>query len=1163
MKNIKSKAFFYIIGLIVIHILLSACSDLFIEKEDIINSNEQDKVTVSFSVMDNVGRSVLPQVSLENVSSYKLFGGKTGQTESLMLEFSKDQTTVSLVLMPGIWNFTLNAYNSNDEHILQSKVINKQINLNEKNNVSFSLVVINNGVGNIQITIHFPQEAGITRISTSGGLGTDNFNSISNNSIVYSKNNITSGDYFVNFELFQGNISRTIVSELVLVRHNLTSSKTITLIGEDLKPLLNGSVDIIGTILVGEKLSVNTSSLNGVGDISYQWKRNGINIPNATDTSYIITSADVDSTITVDVTRMGYIGTITSTQTLAVPGIINATLNSVTGDGSSTQTTTVLTLTFNEIINDLTSNEIIIETNNVSGTIIKGVPTASGSTYTLPISGFSSSGLLTVSVLKTGYNISGSHSVPINSYSLPLTGNVGINGTLQTGQTLTADTSNLNGTGTLSYEWKRGTTIVGTNSSTYTVTADDVGNTNFTLTVSRTNYSGNVISKPMLTGTVGITGTLKTGQTLTGSFTHSCTGTISYQWRRGSTVVGSNSNNYTIVAADVGVFNFNLRVTCSNHSGWVENMRHRVLSVTENSGYNYNDGILTITDNGTYNIKMNESVNLITSDRIVVNSGITANITLSNVSINLNNTGFAAFDMTGATVNLTLVGDNVLNSGASRAGLQSPSGSTLSINGTGSLIATGGNSGAGIGGGSSSASGNISILSGTIIAKGGSSGTSAGIGGGDSSGSEEIKISGGTITANGSMYGPGIGTSSSTLRGNIIISGGVITANSGSQVNFAINGDSINITNSTVTATSRGYIHDSLVSSNIAIYCNAINVLNSTLTTNAISCNNIDTIGDNTVIFTSSYLSNISNLNSAIIFVASEGTMYNNFVLSRNITIPSGRLLKINSGQTLTIQSGYTLTNNGTIFKDNGGNIIGEERITGNKPISPSLTISGGTAYTYVGGILSINGNGTYTIGMRNGVTSTTADRIVVSSGVTANITLSNVNIDMSSISNACAFDMTGATVNLTLVGTNNLKSGQYRAGLQVPEGASLVITNSSTGSITALGGSFGAGIGGSDGFKLNNGGNITVNGGTVTATGGSYAAGIGGGVDSSIIGYYFCGSGGTFIINGGVVTATGGYSSPGIGGAAIYLSASSWIIGTNGIITRNGGTLNNYNGYY
>ena len=66
-------------------------------------------------------------------------------------------------------------------------------------------------------------------------------------------------------------------------------------------------------------------------------------------------------------------------------------------------------------------------------------------------------------------------------------------------------------------------------------------------------------------------------------------------------------------------------------------------------------------------------------------------------------------------------------------------------------------------------------------------------------------------------------------------------------------------------------------------------------------------------------------------------------------------------------------------------------------------------------------------------------------------------------------------------------------------------------GTVTATGGSHGAGIGGGD---KNGCGTIRINGGTVTANGGFNASGIGAG---------YCGSGGTIRIYGGIVDATGG----------------------------------------
>ncbi|MDR2174217.1 MAG: Ig domain-containing protein [Burkholderiales bacterium] len=181
-----------------------------------------------------------------------------------------------------------------------------------------------------------------------------------------------------------------------------------------------------------------------------------------------------------------------------------------------------------------------------------------------------------------------------------------------------------------------------------------------------------------------------------------------------------------------------------------------------------------------------------TADRIVVQSGVTANITLDGVSIDASGTfGACAFDMNGATVALALSGTNTLISGVNRAGLEAPSGSILTIGGAGSLNATSGALGAGIGGGNLQAGGTITITSGTVVANG--TGGGAGIGGGGYSSGGNITINGGEITAQGGDYGAGIGGGGSSAGtggsgGTILIygentkvtatagTGGVVTA---------------------------------------------------------------------------------------------------------------------------------------------------------------------------------------------------------------------------------------------------------------------------------------------------------------------------------------------------------------------------------------------------
>lgn len=72
-----------------------------------------------------------------------------------------------------------------------------------------------------------------------------------------------------------------------------------------------------------------------------------------------------------------------------------------------------------------------------------------------------------------------------------------------------------------------------------------------------------------ITGTVTISGTLKYGQTLTATLTGSnYTGTLSYQWKRGATNIGTTSDTYVIEEADIGQI-LTCEVTSSEQTGSV------------------------------------------------------------------------------------------------------------------------------------------------------------------------------------------------------------------------------------------------------------------------------------------------------------------------------------------------------------------------------------------------------------------------------------------------------------------------------------------------------------------------------------------------------------------------------------------------------------------
>jgi len=226
------------------------------------------------------------------------------------------------------------------------------------------------------------------------------------------------------------------------------------------------------------------------------------------------------------------------------------------------------------------------------------------------------------------------------------------------------------------------------------------------------------------------------------------------------------------------------------------------------------------------------------------------NLTLRDVKIDVSDTGSywvegkAALSVQGkGNVEIELDGENELKSGVQRAGLEkntSTSTGTLTLKddkeaGSGSLKATGGKYGAGIGGGNYGSGENITITGGRVNATGGWG--SAGIGGGNyGSGNygsgKTITIKGGTVTAKGGDCGAGIGGGNGGIGENIKITDGTVNATGGwggagigggdGGYGGYGNGKNITITDGTVTAT--GGIHgagigggDSGIGENITI----------------------------------------------------------------------------------------------------------------------------------------------------------------------------------------------------------------------------------------------------------------------------------------------------------------------------------------------------------
>lgn len=259
----------------------------------------------------------------------------------------------------------------------------------------------------------------------------------------------------------------------------------------------------------------------------------------------------------------------------------------------------------------------------------------------------------------------------------------------------------------------------------------------------------------------------------------------------------------------------------------------------------------TTTENDTDTVIKSKDSSTASSNTVTIDAGEgkTVNVTLDNVTINVDEGskyGYepdaykTAVSVTGSgNTNIELNGNNTLTSGYGHAGLEhnkTDDSGTLTIQDeknddgsakgsasdtTGSLTAKGGGQGAGIGG-SDGQDGQVTITGGEIIANGGYQG--AGIGGGAGNdqavgGDGDVTISGGTITATGGSLGAGIG-GGAYGNGTVTVTDGDITAKATGRYGAGIGGGygaipkdtliggngTVTISGGTITEASGGYM---------------------------------------------------------------------------------------------------------------------------------------------------------------------------------------------------------------------------------------------------------------------------------------------------------------------------------------------------------------------
>ena len=560
---------------------------------------------------------------------------------------------------------------------------------------------------------------------------------------------------------------------------------------------------------------------------------------------------------------------------------------------------------------------------------------------------------------------------------------------------------------------------------------------------------------------------------------------------------------------------------------------------------------------------LNAAMTTLETGWYVVNNDLTVN---SSVTIDGN-------------VNVVLVDGKTLtvnaNNAWATAGIAVAAGSSLSIygqaEGTGSLNATGGDYGAGIGSGYNKNAGNVTINGGTVTATGHDG---AGIGGATSGVCGTITVNRGTVVATGGGMCPGIGSgSSASAGGTVIINGGDVTATGGSGGAAGIGGGNncpggvVTITGGAVvaTGTNGAGIGGSGSGAGAAV----------TITGGSVSA-----------IAGAAYRYGIGGGNTA----TDQGSL----------TVGDGMVVRAGEGENpadeLDVDSNgaVTLVAHRYYVVDDGSAPIGptlyeiqyfdgqynQIQVEPSKYEAGTVTVLGTPAekpgYVFVGWYTLPNFNSEKVTQIGANETGVkmfyakwekASERAVVNyldvDGVEKSVECTIISDEKDLLTNgwyAVTNSVTlthglGVTNDVRLVISDNVtltvSNGTFgKSGIHVPSDSFLTIFGQSgdSGVLSVTGGSYAAGIGG-DRDEASSGA-VTVNGGVVIAQGGSKGAGIGGGGS---------GSGGAVTINGGTVTASGGNDAAGIGGG--YTGSCGAVTINGGTVTANGGASSNDSG--
>lgn len=343
---------------------------------------------------------------------------------------------------------------------------------------------------------------------------------------------------------------------------------------------------LVGNGAVGSVVTCNPGAWSGSPSptFSYDFRVNSVSVQSGASNTYTPLIGDDTKTLTCLVTATNSQGSASegASNSLVVGRTpVNTVAPVISGTNTFGSTLTTTNGTF-------TGTATLIYTYQW---LRGGSPIAGQTASTYVIGASDSLAAITCEVTATnsyGFDSEVSNTITVANFAPVNTvaPTVSPSGTQSTGTLITANVGTWSGVAPITYEYKwtrNGVAISGATASTYTIQVADDGTT-IRVEVKGTNTYGtsafvassNSVSAtnaiaPSNTVAPVISGTAVVGQTLTsttGTWIGNPTPTYSYQWKRGATNIGTNSNTYTLVAADAGnTSNITCVVTATNASG--------------------------------------------------------------------------------------------------------------------------------------------------------------------------------------------------------------------------------------------------------------------------------------------------------------------------------------------------------------------------------------------------------------------------------------------------------------------------------------------------------------------------------------------------------------------------------------------------------------------